>query len=429
MNSPRDPSWRWLVCGVLLLATCLNYMDRQAFSETATQLKQLYRIDDERYGQIEKAFSWAFAGGALVFGFLADRFGPRMLYPVVLIGWSIAGIATPLAADGRFTAFLQSPGDAEGTGPYHWFLACRTMLGFFESGHWPCALITARQVLSARDRAFGNAILQSGASLGAILTPFYVLYIRRWTGGGWGLPFWTIGFSGLLWVPLWLSLVPRGALTNPPPPSAEGKTWPVGTFIRRAIVLLIVVTCLSVCWQFIRAWLPKYLKEHHGYASEVSAQVVSLYYIAADLGCILAGYLIKKLATGRRGVHASRVLIYAGWAGLTAIAVAIPHLGREPRVLIPAFMLVGAGILGLHPIYYALVQELPERHMGRLSGSLSAMSWFIVGIVQGTIGAHIERTGDYAAAFTLAGLAPLLGLIALLTLWKPAPERGSKAFE
>ena len=38
-------------------------------------------------------------------------------------------------------------------------------------------------------------------------------------------------------------------------------------------------------------------------------------------------------------------------------------------------MLVGAGILGLHPIYYALGQELPAKHMAFLSGSLAASGW------------------------------------------------------
>ncbi|HXD87328.1 MAG TPA: MFS transporter [Urbifossiella sp.] len=423
MTPNPHPSWRWLVCGVLLLATCLNYMDRQAFSETATELKRVYNLDDQRYGWIEEGFSLGFAAGALVFGFLADRLGPRRLYPVVLVGWSIAGIVTPLAADPNFTAHLQSPGDAEGAGPFRWFLICRTVLGFFESGHWPCALITARQVLAVKDRTFGNAILQSGASLGAILTPLYVLYLRRWTGGGWGLPFWTIGAGGLLWVPLWLALVPRGSLSNAPPPPTEGAAWPgYFTVFRRFIVLAIVVSCLGVSWQFIRAWLPKYLKEFQHYEPEVSARAVMLYYIAADVGCLLAGYLVKKLTTGGLGVHASRILIYVGWAGLTAIAAVIPFLGGDPWVLVPAFMLVGAGILGLHPVYYALAQELPARRMGTLSGMLSATTWAVVAMVQGAIGTHIKNTGDYSFGFYLAGLAPLIGLAALLLLWKPARE-------
>jgi MFS transporter, ACS family, hexuronate transporter len=410
--------WKWWVCGTLLLATLLNYMDRQAFSETSTRLKADYNLDDARYGTIEKGFSYAFAFGSVLFGWLADRFGPRRLYPIVLAGWSLAGVATTFAATPQLVSFLEGPSDEPGTGSYRWFLICRTALGLFEAGHWPCALITARQILTAAERPFGNGLLQSGASAGAVLTPLYVLLIYSF-GGGWQIVFWSIGLVGLLWVPLWFALVRRGDLDRPPPPAADGVTDPRGwTFASRFFVLAVVVTVLGVCWQFIRAWLPKYLKESLGYSDLGSAWTVAGYYIAADLGCILAGYLVKRMADRGRAVHAGRVLVYAGWCGLTALAVLIPFVGDNPLLLAPLLMLVGAGILGLHPVYYALAQELPARRMGVLSGVLAALTWFTVGTIQGEIGAHIKATGDYTPGFVLAGLAPLAGLVALLVLWR-----------
>ena len=139
------------------------------------------------------------------------------------------------------------------------------MLGLFEAGHWPCALITARQILTAKDRPFGNGMLQSGASAGAVLTPLYVLLVRS-LGGGWEVVFWTIGLVGLLWVPLWFALVRRGDLDRPTPAAADGtsRASAAGSScaVRRARDRGDV---LGLSWQFIRAWLPKYLKEYHGY--------------------------------------------------------------------------------------------------------------------------------------------------------------------
>ena len=60
---------------------------------------------------------------------------------------------------------------------YRELLVCRVLLGFFEAGQWPCALVTAQRLLSRRDRPLGNSIIQSGASLGAIATPVVVLYL------------------------------------------------------------------------------------------------------------------------------------------------------------------------------------------------------------------------------------------------------------
>jgi ACS family hexuronate transporter-like MFS transporter len=180
----------------------------------------------------------------------------------------------------------------------------------------------------------------------------------------------------------------------------------------------VIVTCLGVCWQFIRAWLPKFLKEYHHYDAATSAFAVACYYIAADVGCILAGFAVRRLATLGHPVHRARVAVYFGWAILTSLAAAVPWLGPEPWVLVPLLMLVGAGILGLHPIYYALAQELPARHMGVISGGLAAVTWFTVGTVQGELGKHIKATGNYDVGFMIAGLAPLLGLAALLLLWR-----------
>ena len=113
----HSSSWRWWVCGVLLLATFLNYMDRQALAVTLPELKREFNLAERRIGMVEGCFGFAFAAGALLFGILADRFGPRKLYPIVLTGWSLAGIATGFAGHTELTRLLESPDDEPGAGP------------------------------------------------------------------------------------------------------------------------------------------------------------------------------------------------------------------------------------------------------------------------------------------------------------------------
>jgi ACS family hexuronate transporter-like MFS transporter len=416
----RSPNWKWYVCGAMLLATLLNYMDRQALPQTATELKEKYQLGDARYGEIERGFSWSFAAGSLLFGFLADRFGPRVLYPVVLTGWSLAGLLTPGTGQEWLTRHLEGPGDEPGTGAFLWLLLCRVALGLFEAGHWPCALITARQILDAKDRPLGNGLLQSGASLGAILVPFYVMAVRK-LGGGWEVIFWTVGAAGLLWVPLWLALVRRGDLDGPPPPAADGQAglsgWPL---VSRVVVLAVTVSTLALSWQFLRAWLPKFLKESQGYSADATDTAVAGYYIAADVGCILSGFVVKALVRRRWGVHAARLVGFALFTLLTAHAALVPVAG--PGLTVPLLMLAGAGILGLHPYYYALAQELPPKQFGLMSGALAAGAWVVVGFMQGGIGAHIEETKSYDLGLVIAGLAPVAALVTLVALWRPGPS-------
>src|SRR5690606_28142030 len=84
-----------------------------------------------------------------------------------------------------------------------------TLLGFFEAGQWPCALVTTQRILSQRERTFGNSLLQSGASVGAILTPIIVQSLVTSEPGSWRAPFLIIGSIGMLWIIPWMLLVRR----------------------------------------------------------------------------------------------------------------------------------------------------------------------------------------------------------------------------
>ncbi len=445
----RPVSWKWWVCGALLLATMLNYMDRQTLALTATQLKTEISLTDARYGVLGGWFSYAFAFGSIFFGYIADRVGPRRLYPVVLIGWSAAGIASPIAGQPGVAAFLADPDtglsrvfewvagraivpaslaslndyNTAGLGEYRWLFVCRTLLGLFEAGHWPCALITARNILTADQRPLGNSILQSGASLGAVLTPFVVQGIRA-TGAPWQVPFLVIGIVGLFWVPVWLRLIRPGDLHKSPVVRPVGEPVNVLRLVFQFLVLTTVVVTISLAWQFQREWLPKYMKEYHGYSEAGANYFTSAYYIVADVGCLFFGGVVSVLTGLAWHVRWARVASFAGCCALVALSALVPALDRGPLLLV-VLVLVGAGSLGAHPQYYALTQELPARHMGVLSGVLAASSWVVVGTMQVAIGAYIQREKSYDLPLIVTGLAPLLGLVAMAA-WAAFGGRGRR---
>ena len=139
------------ICGLLLLASAINYMDRQTLASVSKRITDEFQLSEQQYGNLEASFSWSFAIGSLFFGVLADRFSIRWLYPSVLFLWSGVGF---------MTGFAES---------YEQLIWCRGLLGLFEAAHWPCALKTTQSLLHARSRAMGNSVLQSGTSIGAIL--------------------------------------------------------------------------------------------------------------------------------------------------------------------------------------------------------------------------------------------------------------------
>lgn len=413
----------WLICGVLLLATMLNYMDRQALAVTLPTLKQQFHLAESRVGMIEGCFGYAFAVGSLGFGLLADRWGPRWLYPGVLIGWSLAGIATAGAGQPWVTGWLETDGDPTGTGTYRWLLLCRVVLGFFEAGHWPCALLTVRAILPPGELALGNGVLQSGASIGAITVPLYIEAAER-AGCSWDFPFWSIGLGGLAWVPLWLLAVRGQGLRHPLEIATPSQTDPGGrrSLWRRVSVLVVVIASLTIAWQFLRAWLGLFLQDHHGYGKLATRGIMSGYFIVADVGCILSGLLVAQLAHRGWRVDDARKLGYLAFSLLAACASLIPFAG-DGALMVALLLAAGAGILGLHPYYYAFAQELSARRMGTLSGALAAWGWVASSLWQIRMGTLIEQTRSYGLGLVIVGLVPMVGCLALLFFW-PGSWRG-----
>ncbi len=403
----RSSAWQWWVSGLLLLATMINYMDRQTLSNLAPLITTELQLSNTQYGTIEATFGYAFAFGSLFFGILADRVSVRLLYPAVLVAWSAVGFATGLSRG------------------YTSLLICRTLLGFFEAGHWPCALIVTQAVMSRGNRVMGNSILQSGASLGAILTPIVILGLVRGNSepDAWRTPFFIIGGAGLLWAIVWLWVikphdlererVSDSATQDPTAPTA----WLVPLLTdRRFWALATMVIAINTSWQLIRAWLPKFLQEGRGYSQEQALLFNSTYYIFTDIGCIAAGLATVWLV--RRGVqvHNSRVLVFLGCSLLAALCTVAAFL-PQGWPLLAVLLLVAAGTLGVFPCYYSFTQEVTVSHMGRLTGMLSFVGWIASSPTQTLFGYMVDRTGSYDLNMAILGWAPLVGLLAFLALW------------
>ena len=96
--------YRWLVCGLLFLATTINYIDRQILSLLKPILDDKLHWTNQQFGQVNSAFQAAYAVGLLLFGVFVDRFGSRIGYAVSIVAWSVAAIGhAAVGSVGGFT--------------------------------------------------------------------------------------------------------------------------------------------------------------------------------------------------------------------------------------------------------------------------------------------------------------------------------------
>jgi ACS family hexuronate transporter-like MFS transporter len=338
----RSSSWKWWVCGLLLLATTLNYMDRLTLNLLSGRIMGEFQLDARRYGSLESVFGNAFAVGAIIFGWMADRWNVRWIYPAAVVAWSIAGFATGLA-DGFMTLLL-----------------CRFCLGLAESGNWPCALRTTQHILPSGQRGLGNGILQSGAAIGAVVTPLVILAlviegnpqhypewvagtVGRFSGGtqsdiffpavvstvltpayrpgAWRWPFVVIGAFGISWGALWLLSVRRADLL----------------LHRRVSPSLIGI----VGWLIGLISLDFALKVTQFYAPSLESPWLSL--AVAALVCILgtaavARWLFRATAADSDGEPLSRIDFVRRFWILLVLVVTINGLWHFFRAWMPLFL-------------------------------------------------------------------------------------------
>ncbi|MCX7407429.1 MAG: MFS transporter [Planctomycetales bacterium] len=406
--SKRGSVWVWWICGLLLLASTINYMDRQTLSNTSKRITDEFKLSDEQYGNLELAFGLAFACGATVFGIIADKTSVRWLYPIVLLLWSMMGF---------LTGFVET---------YAGLLLCRLFLGLFEAGHWPCALKTTQRLLPPDKRTLGNSVLQSGTAIGAIITPLIMKMMLTDQPGSWRPVFQVLGAIGVVWVVLWLVSVRQQDLSHIEPTAEKASSsQPTGehdaslfdaVFSRKFLVLLIVVISINACWHLFRVWLPKFLQQGRGYTEAAMLNFNFWFNVMTDVGCLSAGALTATLAYRGWSVHGSRCLVFGLCAGLVSCGGLIPWLPQGPALL-AVLLLVGAGALGLFPCYYSLSQELTKTHQGKVSGLLGTFAWLTSSPLHPLFGRWIDQTKSFDLGMAMASLTPLVGFAALCLLW------------
>ena len=400
----RSASWKWWICGLLLCASMINYMDRLTLANAAVRITDELNLSQEQYGNLELGFGWAFAAGSLVLGFVADRMSIRWLYPAVLLLWSATGFATGLVHT------------------YDGLLVCRTVLGFFEAGHWPCALKTTQRLLASADRTMGNSVLQSGASIGAVLTPLIMRAMLTPELGSWRPAFLLIGAAGVVWIFFWLVMlrdadlnsVPVVTAPAPPDQTPAASFWQI-VFSQRFLLLCVIVACINTCWQLLRAWLPKFLQEGRGYTESNALYFNSLYYVATDIGCLGAGALTLWLNRRGLSVHGSRSLVFLLCAMLIALTTVVAFLPKG-WLMLAVLLIVGMGALGVFPCYYSWSQELTTRHQGKITGLTGVAAWAL-SPAHKYFGRLVDQTGSFDLGLAIIGWAPLLGFVFFWLFW------------
>ncbi|OLB13572.1 MAG: MFS transporter [Gammaproteobacteria bacterium 13_2_20CM_66_19] len=336
--------------------------------------------------------------GALVFGWLAERYGRRPILMLNVASYSAVQLLTAFAPD--LTTLL----------------ALRALFGFAMGGEWGVGAALALETLPARGRGLFSGVLQEGYVIGYLLASIVFAYA-----------FDHVGWRGMFVIgatPALLVLYIRFGV-------AESPAWVAGVSPQRASAaalwraaknnfttlcyLVLLMACFNAFSHGSQDLYPTFLQAQHGFATAVTGHIAIVMNLGALAGGICFGALSERFGRRRSIVTATALALpmIPLWAfSHTAVMLALGGFLMQ-------FMVQGAwGIVPAHlnelspPSVRAILPGFAYQ-LGNLA--MSKMGPFQAGIAE-------SHGGDYASilAWTLAVVA-----VALIVVTAIGPEAHS----
>lgn len=339
---------RIVVMAALAVLSAITYVDRAAISSVKDALGAELRIEDRAMGAVFSAFALGYALGQIPAGWLADRWGPRVLLTVVVSVWSFLT---------GWTGVVQSLGA---------LLAVRFLFGLAEAGAYPGTARAIYAWLPPSEHGRANGVVFAASRIGAALAfPFLAWLVER---GTWRESFLLLALPGFLWAAIWWLFFRDRSVERP----AEGPALSLGQALRiwpfRLAMLQYFATnfttflCLS--------WMNPYLKQRYALSTAEAAQWTVVPLLVGATAQWISGTAVDRLYATRLRPY-SRMLPAALGFGIAAVgALSIPF-AESASVAALCFAVATLGAeLTISPSW-AFCIDLGGRNAGSISGAMN----------------------------------------------------------
>ncbi len=415
MIKTAKPTVRYSILAAIFINVVINYMDRSNISVAAPFIIKSFSLDSVKMGYIFSAFGWTYAFLQIPGGVMTDRFGPRILYSISLILWSLASL-------------LQ--GFAKG---FASLLGLRIAVGAFEAPAYPMNNRIVTSWFPDSERASAIAVYTSGQFIGlAFLTPVLIA-LENWVG--WKGLFYCTGSIGLIWGIIWWFIY-RDPLQHPRINQAELNHIEAGGGLIRENKrsqtkfkwknLRIVLSkrklwgiyigqfgVNSTLWFFL-TWFPTYLVKYRGLNFLESGMLSSVPFLAAFAGILFSGFLSDHLI--KKGVSAGLARKTPVISGLLlSIAIIGANFVNSP-FLITLFMTIAFFGNGLASITWIFVSALAPKHLLGLTGGVFNFTGGLAAIIVPVAIGYLVRNGNFSPALIFIGCMALMGALSYLFL-------------
>jgi len=422
--------YRWWICGLLFLASTINYIDRQVLGILKPSLQAQLGWSEIDYGNIVFAFQFAYAIGLAVSGRIVDRIGTRAGFAAAIVLWSAAAMAHAGALwFGQDAAAALSLLGLSVGAPVAGFVLARFALGLGEAANFPAGIKAIAEWFPRRERALAAGLFNAGTNVGALTAPLVVPWLTL--AFGWPSAFLATGAIGLLWVLLWwTSYLPpavhprlrpaeRAYIASDLADPVVHLSWYSVLRYRQAWAFAAGKFITDPVWWVYLFWIPDFLHRNHGIdLSSMGPPLVAI-FLAADAGSIAGGWLSSTLIGRGWSINAARKTAMLACA-LAVVPIVFAARATELWTAVALIALATAAHQGWSANLYTLTSDMfPGQAVASVvgfGGMMGAIGGMLISKVTAAI---LEATGSYALVF---GLAPGAYLVALGCVQLLAPR-------
>lgn len=384
---------------LLFLLSWITYLDRAAISSAKDGIAGSLQLDDRQVGLVFSAFALGYALAQIPAGWLADRFGPRMMLTLVVAGWSVLTALTGWMAD-------------LGT-----MIAVRFLFGIAEAGAYPGSARVIYNWLPAGEHGRANGILFSGARLGAAMAFPLLAWLMQ--DFGWRMAFRILAVPGVAWAAIWMFWF----RDEPPggPAVARGEASRETVRVSGPLLLAMAQYFASNFTNFLSlSWINPYLIQQFRLSRETAALYTMAILLIGATSQWVSGFLTDRLYQSRWQSHSRQIPAITGFI-IAAVGLLLTRNAVSAGAAVAGFSLAAFGAeLTISPSW-AFCIDTGGKRSGAVTGSMN-----MIGNLGSFTSANVfpwlhGLTGSAGAYFLAAAALNLTGAVAWLGMRRRTP--------
>src|SRR6478672_4084153 len=407
---------RWYIIGMICTLTIINYIDRQTLSVLAPTIRETFGMSNTSYSRVVTMFLLGYTISQSVSGRILDRIGTRRGFMLFVGIWTIASM---LHATARSVIQLG---------------VFRFILGLGEAGNWPGAAKAVAEWFPVRERAFGMAIFNSGASIGAVVAPPMIVWVALHYG--WRYAFFIgAGLSTLVMIAWFFFYRSPGEHPNlseserqhilsdqPPADAASAQTrrpW-ASLFKHRQVWAVVAARFFTdPIWWFLIAWLPNYLKSERGFSLALIGLLAWIPFLFADAGNLIGGGVSSLLIRRGWSVDRARKTVLIISALMVPTGVMMVVTAANNAMVIAGISVIAFGFQSWIVNIHTLPSDcFPKQDVGSVFG-IGGTAAGIASMLFTLLVGYVVDNFSYTPVFIMVGLmAPLAAVLLLVIMRK-----------